>query len=256
MPPLMFQASTDFFEKFTRANDFAQVCAASVWTMRWQVKGFFAEAGYYESPQMKPSHSDLKARFLAGSGLTRANFRSLVDTQSWARQRRILAEMTLLTVTSLFEGWCDAIRDEARLTRAGGDAIQWPSHSSYPRFNSRGRPMLGIGDTLTQARAKISPVMTDCFYPTYATGRQYSLTHIDNLLICYRYWKEARNSVAHAGGRATAKLIAEDSRLTALTPASLGVSRVPRLGPVTIGDQIELELESVLGFGEILHRTA
>jgi hypothetical protein len=98
--------------------------------------------------------------------------------------------------------------------------------------------------------------MNDCFYPAYATGRQYSLAHIDNLLICYRYWKETRNSIAHAGGRATARLVAEDSRLTALTPESIGVSRVPRLAPVTMGDQIELELENVLGFGEILHRIA
>ena len=34
----MFDASSAFFEEFSRVNDFAQVCAASVWTMRWQDK--------------------------------------------------------------------------------------------------------------------------------------------------------------------------------------------------------------------------
>jgi hypothetical protein len=187
MIPLMFQASKDFFAEFTKANDFAQVCAASVWTMRWQVKGFYAEAGYYEDHQRKPTQNDLKSRFLAGSGLNRANFRSLVDTQSWPGQRKILAEMALLTITALFEGWCDAIRDEARLTRAASDAIQWPSHSIYPRFNSRGRPMPTVADALAQGQARLSTVMQGSFYPVYAGAEQYSLPHIDNLLICYRY---------------------------------------------------------------------
>jgi hypothetical protein len=75
----MFDATANFFEEFTRVNDFAQVSAASVWTMRWQVKGFFAEAGFYGEAKSRPKQADLKSRFLAGSGLHRANFRSLVD---------------------------------------------------------------------------------------------------------------------------------------------------------------------------------
>jgi hypothetical protein len=83
MAERMYDATRDFFREFTQTNDFGQVCAASVWTMRWQVKGFFAEAGFYQEPRTRPNQADLKARFLAGSGLQRANFRSLVDGQTW-----------------------------------------------------------------------------------------------------------------------------------------------------------------------------
>jgi hypothetical protein len=98
--------------------------------------------------------------------------------------------------------------------------------------------------------------MEQCFSPTYKSDPQYSLAHIDELMICYRYWKEIRNAVAHAGGRATDKCLAEEIRLSSLTHASLGMSRVPRLAPLVVNSPIPVDLESVLGFGEVLHRIA
>ncbi len=250
----MFDVSSDFFREFTAVNDFVQVCAASVWTMRWQVKGFFAEAGFYSTTQTRPKQNDLKSRFLAGSGLRRANFRSLVDGQTWPEQLSILAVMTLLTSVSLFEGWTEAIGDEAGLSMANCDALQWPSYSKYPRHNNAGTAMPGIGEALRVGRSRTSAVMRDCFYPAYIRDRQYSLTHIDDLMICFRYWKEVRNALAHAGGRATSRLLVEQGRLSSLTSASLGMSRVPRLPTVMLNDPIPLELESILGAGEVLHR--
>jgi hypothetical protein len=42
----MFDSTANFFEEFTRVNDFTQVSAASVWTMRWQVKGFLLKLAF------------------------------------------------------------------------------------------------------------------------------------------------------------------------------------------------------------------
>jgi hypothetical protein len=252
----MFDSTINFFKEFTRVNDFAQVSAASVWTMRWQVKGFFAEAGFYDGTRMRPKQADLKSRFLAGSGLRRANFRSLVDGQTWPEQASVLAEMTLLSITSLFEGWAETISDEVGLSRSNRDAIQWPSHSKYPRFNNVGSPTPGIGEALQAGRSPASNVMEQCFSPTYKSDSQYSLAPIDDLMICYRYWKEIRNAVAHAGGRATDRCLAEEIRLSSLTPSDLGMSRVPRLAPLVLNFPVPVDLESVLGFGEVLHRIA
>jgi hypothetical protein len=252
----MFDATTDFFSEFTRVNDFAQICAASVWTMRWQVKGFFAEAGFYGDPPVRPRESDLKSRFLAGSGLNGANFRSLVDGQTWPEQASILAEMTLLTFTSIFEGWTDAIGNECGLTKEDREALQWPGHSKYPRYNKVGSPKPGIREALEAGRAKTSALMGTCFYPVYKSDRKYSLAQLDELMICYRYWKEIRNALAHAGGRVTDRLMAEEARINALRDTALSMSRVPRLKPLVLNDQIFVELYSVLGFGEVLHRVA
>lgn len=250
----MFSATSDFFREFTDINDVAQICAASVWTMRWQVKGFFAEAGFYGTPSVRPKQSDLRSRFLAGSGLNRANFRALVDGQDWPEQLSILARMTLLAFMSLFEGWTDAIGAEFGLTAENREALQWPSFSKYPRCNRAGNPMPGIREALQNGRGAFSSLMSTCFYPVYKNDRHYSLTQLDELMICYRYWKEVRNALAHSGGKATRRLITEQQRLDALPVSSLGMARIPRLRALTIGDQIPVELEAVLGFGEILHR--
>jgi hypothetical protein len=252
----MFDSTTNFFHEFTGINDFAQISAASVWTMRWQVKGFFAEAGFYNAPSVRPKQSDLRSRFLAGSGLNRANFRALVDGQNWPEQLSVLAEMTLLAFVSLFEGWNDAIGSEAGLTIGDRGALQWPSFSKYPRYNRVGNPVPGIGEALQAGRSMISPLMSTCFYPVYKRDRQYSLAQLDELMVCYRYWKEVRNALAHSGGKATSRLIAEEARLNSLTPPSLGMTQIPKLGPLTLDNSIPMELRSVLGFGEILHRIA
>jgi hypothetical protein len=250
----MFDATSNFFTTFTQVNDFTQVSAASVWTMRWQVKGFFAESGFYTEAQTRPKQADLKSRFLAGCGLRRANFRSLVDGQTWPEQEAILAEMTLLAIASLFKGWTDAVSDESRLSRANRDALQWPSHAVYPRFNNAGAALPGIDQALRAGQSTISNVMKQCFHPSYKADRQYSLNQIDQLLVCYRYWKEVRNAIAHAGGRATNRCLVEENGLMVLTPQALGMSRVPRLAPFTLNERIPIVLESVLGFGEVLHR--
>src|SRR5208283_2486912 len=110
--------------------------------------GFFAEAGYYDTPSVRPKEVDLDARFLAGSGLNSANFRSLVDGQTWPEQSSILTEMLLLTIVSLFEGWTEAIGTEIGLSKQNQEALQWPSQVRYPRYNRAGSPMRGIGEVL------------------------------------------------------------------------------------------------------------
>ena len=249
----MFDASSNFFKEFTRINDFTQVCAASVWTMRWQVKGFFAEAGYYETPSVRPMESDLDARFLAGSGLHSANFRSLVDGQTWQEQSSILTEMLLLTIVSLFEGWTEAIGIEIGLSKQNRDALQWPSYAKYPRYNRAGNPVPGTGEALQAERSRSSVVMSTCFYPTCKSNRHYRLAQIDELMICYRYWKEIRNALAHTGGMATSRVVTEESNLASITPAAIGMSHVPRAQIRGLNQPVSIDLRTVNGFGEALY---
>jgi hypothetical protein len=249
----MFDASANFFKELTRINDFTQVCAASVWTMRWQVKGFFAEAGYYETPPARPKESDLDARFLAGSGLRSANFRSLVDGQTWPEQSSILTEMLLLTIVSLFEGWTEAIGIEIGLSKQNREALQWPSHAKYPRYNRAGNPVPGVGEVLQAERSRSSVVMSTCFYPTCKSNRHYRLAQIDELMICYRYWKEIRNALAHTGGMTTSRVLTEESNLASITPTAIGMSHVPRAQIQGLNQSISMDLRTVNGFGEALY---
>jgi hypothetical protein len=251
----VFPATRDFFREFSAINDFTQVCAASVWTMRWQVKGFFAEAGFYGDPPHRPSDGDLRARFLAGSGLTRANFRSLVDGQTWSQQSETLADMILLTFVALFEGWAHRITAEVALTKVQGDGLQWPSHKTLPRFRGKS-PLLGAPDVVAIAVAIPSPVMATCFYPVLQKNRHFVPQNLDALLIMYRYWKELRNAVAHNGGRATPSLLVAQQNAAKLTATQLGLKVVPLTPAVALDTRISLDLSTVLAFGEVLHKIA
>jgi hypothetical protein len=231
-------------------NDFAQVAAASVWNMRWQVKGFFAEAGYYEDSSRRPRQADLKARFLAGSGLKRLNFRGLIDGQSWSVQLGILADMTLVNFISLYEGWAASIAEEANLSRNHGDALQWPSLAVYPR---KIKGAAGVAEVLASAQTPRSTVMDECFYPRMLENRHYSKDHLDSLLVCYRYWKELRNCIAHNGGRPSVRLGEDADRLRKIDTSDFPV-KIPVLANEHPAERLYVDLHQVLGVAEIIHR--
>lgn len=250
----MYPSTVHFFEKFTSLNDLAQVAAASVWTMRWQVKGFFAESGYYEDRSKRPSQADLRGRFLAGSGLTRTNFKSLVDGHSWSEQTRVLSEMTLLSIVSLFEGWVEAFGEEASLNKADRDRLQWPSHQQWPRVDTRGRAKGGVDVVIGASSQRISPLMQRNFYPTFMANRDVRPAELDALMVCYRYWKEIRNTLVHAGGVVGNRQVEAQERLAALSVSDVGMSRIPQIAAFSAGDRIDIDLSVVLNAAEILHK--
>ena len=75
--------------------------------------------------------------------------------------------MLLLTVVSLFEGWSDAIGTEVGLSKINREALQWPSHAKYPRYNKVGNAIPGITEALqaglTSSSAIIKHASTQLF---------------------------------------------------------------------------------------------
>jgi hypothetical protein len=103
--------------------------------------------------------------------------------------------------------------------------------------------------------AQPSTVLAGAFAATCRSSRRYDAARLNNLLICYRYFKSLRNSIAHQGGKAdqAAERAYQDFAAIATT-ANLGTTAVPAHHPVVAGGDIKLELRGVTGLGDIVLR--
>ena len=96
--------------------------------------------------------------------------------------------------------------------------------------------------------------MESCFLPTQSKNKKLGVS-IDNALICYRAFKEARNDFTHHGGRASKKTVDAISRYHNESAASLGVKEMPQMPTASFGAPIELSLRGVVGFSDIVVKT-
>jgi hypothetical protein len=81
------------------------------------------------------------------------------------------------------------------------------------------------------------------------------MSSLESLLVCYRYFKECRNSIVHHGKTATDLSVQKYSRYNNLRIADLGVNEIPECFPTNIeGKPIRLSLRGTVGFGEIVLR--
>ncbi|EJQ2917600.1 hypothetical protein NYD81_004386, partial [Cronobacter sakazakii] len=86
------------------------------------------------------------------------------------------------------------------------------------------------------------------------TNKKNSKNHINNLMKCYRYFKELRNSLVHSGNISKKSFKDAEANYSSLTATSLGVQELPEYKQNSDEDRINLSLRGVIGFGEIVLR--
>lgn len=166
------------------------------------------------------------------------------DTR-WDEQLQSVAELYLIGIISIYEYWCDEIT-EALGDKSLAIKLQFPSNA-----NTTNGVMYAINH-LTQAR---SAAICGAIYPSLSNSKKYSLAHLENLLKCFRYFKELRNSLLHKGKVCDGKLFGAQSDFSPIANnANLGMEFTPKHYQFRIGDPVKADLHGVLGFTEVILR--
>lgn len=228
-------------QRLTEVFDFVWPTAVAIWNLRWQVGGLVSV-----SPHI--SEAELLGRFVSGSGIRGANLRRACIEKNWEQQQQEFARFLLFEFCALYETWCEGCIKELGLASKLSKDLQ------FPTTIQNGTIKAGIGHVLAPIKQSNSPALSSAIYPTLQINRKNSMTHIEDLLICYRYFKEVRNALIHNGGSVSTKFTDAESAYKLLTPASLGVKVVPEFYPYIPGSPIALNLRGVAGFGDIILR--
>jgi hypothetical protein len=232
----MFKCAYDAHVEITRIFDFVQPTIIALWNLRWQVGGFLSQVPGATS-------DDLANRFVLGSGMRGGELkRASIDTP-WARQKSDFAGFILITVIAVFEEYT------ARIAEAAVPSASRRTVSKRLQF-----PTKGQNDTISKL-TKTSPSLQGVFLNSCQKNRRYADQKLNNLLVCYRFFKAMRNMLAHNGGEADHDTVDAYNKFKAIgTIADLGLNEVPLHQPVALGKKIELELRGVIGLSDVILR--
>src|SRR5205814_1634023 len=149
---------------------------------------------------------------------------------SWEDQQQEFARFLLFEICALYESWCEACLQEMSLYSMGrAKQLQFGS------FLAPNGSQMGVGQITNLLNASPSPALSGTIYPSLGSNRKNSFAHLEQLLICYRYFKEARNVLIH-GASANANLIAAQGAYSAETATTLSVKEKPQFFPLVGND--------------------
>jgi hypothetical protein len=234
---LFFMSSRQAADNITDIFDFVWPTAAAMWNLRWQVDGFL---------RINPSVSEkvLVGRFIEGSGIRGANLKSACIDRSWQQQQERFAKFLLIEICALYEGWLEGVKGELTLASFDVKGFQFPS-------NNHG----GFSAALATASTRISVEMNNFNFPALARNKKYSAQKIEELLTCYWFFKECRNSLIHRGSLADSKVMNAYNSYHPLSKNSLGLSEKPAYATIhAVGDRIAPQLRGVVGLADVVLR--
>lgn len=237
---LFLEPSKAIASRLTEAFDFVWPTAAAIWNLRWQVQGI---TGAF--PDM--SEADLQGRFTNGSGIRGANLRRSCIDITWQEQQEQFAKFLLFEFCALYETWCEMVVDQLALNASLKKELQFPTS-----LDALGVPIKGVGLVMRLLASHPSPVFATSIQPSLASNRKYSPTHLEELLKCYRYFKELRNCLIHGSPGPSAMLKNAEATYACLNASSLGLTQCPEHIPSVDGIAPKLSLRGVSGFGEVV----
>ena len=223
--------------QITDLFDFVWPTVTALWNLRWEVSGYLYQRGD------EVTKEELNKKFVNNEKFIRPNlYRSCVEFD-WENQKENFAKIVLINLFAYHESWIENLLTELGLnTKSRQKGLQFPSTGSNNGVNEIIADLLNVS----------SPILANAFFNTYSSNKKYSLSKLNNLLICYRYFKECRNGFMHSGGYASQNLVDASVLYDQLSATDLNVKVKPDYIKFNLNDKIELKIQGVAGFTDII----
>lgn len=233
---LFFRSSKLFAAQITDLLDFVWPTAAAMWNLRWQVQG------YLQARDHTITVEELHAKFGSDSKIIRPNYYRACIESSWEEQQEQFATFLLINAFAYYESWISETLHHLQITNSSLEkSLQFPSDGHRH----------GVFEAISQIKNPESEMLRDTFFPVFSKNKQYSITELNNLLICYRYFKDARNSIIHRGGVVDNALELSSKNFETLSDSDLKVKEKPAFFPLRTGGKVKLNIRGVVGFLDI-----
>lgn len=235
----VFRASRDAHRSITRLYDFVHPTAISLWNLRWQVQG-------YLSSVLNADSRMLEARFASGSGIGAGSLRRATVDTSWSNQLENFSSFILINTVAIFEDFVSTLVERSHVEKSQSRSIE--KQLQFPSSSKNG----GLKGAL--ALLGESNLVVGCVTWDNSIARRIDEKNIEQLLICFRYFKELRNSLSHDGGRTSqVQLDVQAEFLNCIQNQKIGSVNAPEyLLARSIGEPAKISYRGVIGFSEVV----
>ena len=240
MADLFFRASEDALDNITAAFDISHPLRASFRYTRKILNEL--------NPDSNNINSELCNQTINADGYVHGvNYKRAFFETSFEDQEEKLAWFLLNNLFAIHEGWVERIYEEIFDGRGYAEKT-FKRNLEFENISSK------FSSYFTPSN-KESQILCTSFYPVYEAKAALDFTKIDKYMLCYRYFKEARNCYMHRNFIATQKLIDSYTAFQAVSaPTDLDIEEaLVTIAPV-LGQPVKLNMRGVIGFSQIVKR--
>lgn len=247
MKDVFFLATQHGIDNLTEVFDLVHPILSSLWNMKAEITGL-------KTLEPTISEAKLKSRFSIASGIGGVNYTRAFSEWDWEKIQTELAWILLNNIFVVYEGWLQELHNTVFTETAGNLNIkymQFPHDvSSTERY---GQSPKNILDEIARLNGTSSIMLKDTFYDLYRNRSRRATVSLNNLMYCYRYFKELRNCYAHNGKQVSQRLVDAYGKYSPFANSSaLGVKEAPEIKVPVLNNPAELTLRGVIGFSYII----
>jgi hypothetical protein len=178
-------------------------------------------------------------------------------------QEAVVGELALFELTALFEG---ALESACQGKPVSHKKLMFPPPLAPWLDLSRLRE---LDDSWGRLRLGGSQLIADSFGQRYRLNPHYSIERLPHLEVAFRYWKEVRNCLIHAGGRANRTFVRAQFEYLAVKRTDTGLGKkvmLSRSGDVSgnpspakvldVGDRLLVSPYGAFNAGEVMLKLA
>jgi hypothetical protein len=165
-----------------------------------------------------------------------------------------LAKFVLSTVIARFEAWLEVMaqRFPLKLRQISGTPLE--TALQFPAKGDFGRKKPGAREVLNHLRATEDADLRSSLRPALHRTRRTDVRQLRPLLRVYRVYKEVRNSLMHAGGRATPYLASVSAGVPTYRASTLALKTPPAMPVYRPGDAVTLTVRDAVLFDALVTR--
>lgn len=223
-----------FFEITQKALDSFPDIYDFIWPMKVSLENFreIVKNTVDENPEI--SESELAKKY--SGKIHGVNYRKAFIETKLEDQEQQFAWILLNDSFALFEGWLEELSEQCFSKLIHEKSMQFPKEIKNE-----------IGKLL---KKETSSFMKKSFYSVELSNKY---QYVEDLLYCYRAFKEARNCYMHHGGIANKRLIkAYEDFIQNEANIAYCVNKIPYFAKPVEGNAIDLSIYGVVGFTSIL----
>jgi hypothetical protein len=187
---------------------------------------------------------------MEGADVHGANLRRACVDHTWDQQKQTFARFVLTNTIAIYEGWIEEVLETlGKNSKSLQTALQFPD----PTGGGGAAGKSGVSAGISALTAIQSTPMSDSFHAALVGGKYYALGKLNEMLRCYRFFKELRNSDMHRGGMVDQRVVdAYNQFAPVATAAKLGVTEVPQHTTPVVGTPVQISLLGVVGFSGLV----
>lgn len=237
---VFFQATRDALDNITAAFDFVHPLRASMLYTRRKLSEINASVENADDIAFQavvdPEH------LVHGVG-----YRESFINTAWENQEEQLAWLLLNNLFAIHEGWAQRLYFE-RFGDKGYKEGSFIKRLQYEGLEANFTSYYAI-------RGKRSDVLKAAYFDVYKDAVQLDFSKLENYMLLYRYYKEARNCYMHRNIIASQNVVgAYNHYLPIATLSDLDTKEVPIIVPPVLGQPLKLSLRGVIGFSQFVRR--